>query len=280
MAASDPVGVLRETVGRYLRESFGSYDVDGDGDFAIRRGSTMTWVRPLAWADGQTIVRIWSITNVDVGVDGELTRFLATESGRFVFGGFQLDEERRAVLFGHTLLGDFLSRKELADAVEAVASTADHYDGVIQARFGGRTFSQPAAAPAQPGEAPPLQHAFAALGLVAGVAAAVAAYQLVDDSWWLAAFAFLLANYVVGRALGDLVTDPQKGRRAVYFLLQPVVMVAIVYFAHQAWDRWWLAVLLGLAGGGLLGGAFAANLLPGIHREELADTRTRWRRSL
>ncbi|MEX2644844.1 MAG: hypothetical protein WD249_01150 [Gaiellaceae bacterium] len=279
MAATAPVDVLRGTISRYLQESFGSYDVDADGDFALRRGSTVTWIRPLPWADGQTIVRIWAITNLDVRVDGELTRFLATESGRFVFGGFHLDEERRAVLFGHTLLGDFLSRKELADAVEAVGSTADHYDDQIKARFGGRIFAEPAGTAPVANGGSPAQRAFVALGLVAAVAAGIASYRLIDDSWWLVAFSALLANYVVGRALGDLVTDPQKARRAVYFALQPALMIGIVYFAYQAWERWWLAALLGFVGGGMLGGAFAANLLPGIHREEVADTRGRWRRA-
>jgi hypothetical protein len=212
-------------------------------------------------------------------VSGELARFLATESGKFIFGGFALDEERRNVIFGHTLLGDFLSRKELAEAVEAVSTTADFYDDQIKARFGGRLFSEAAGAAPTPSAGHPAQRIFGLLGLLAGIGAAVAAYQVIDDSWWLVAFAFLLTQYVVGRSLGDLVTDPHKLRRAFYFALQPALSIAIVYFAYQAWERWWLAVLLGFLGGGIVAGAIGAALLPGIHQEEVADTRRRWRTS-
>ncbi|MEX2210520.1 MAG: YbjN domain-containing protein [Gaiellaceae bacterium] len=281
MADTDPVAMLRETLARYLNESFGTVETDSDGDFAVRRGSTVTYVRPVAWAQGQTIVRVWSITNRGVRLDGELARFLATESGKFIFGGFQLDAERQNVLFGHTLLGDFLSRKELSEAIDAVSTTADFYDDQIQARFGGTLFSEPAAsassAPAP--ESHPVHRYFGLLGLAAGIGAAIAAFQLIDDSWWLVAFAFLLTQYVVGRSLGDLATDPHKLRRAFYFALQPALSIAIVYFAYQAWERWWLAVLLGFLGGGILAGAIGAAVLPGIHQDELADTKRRWRTS-
>src|SRR5688572_21245479 len=113
MASTDPVALLRETLERYLEESPLDFTVDADGDFAVPRGSAVTWIRPLEWTDGQTIVRIWSITNAGVRVDGELTRFLAVESGKLELGAFSLDEARSSVLLGHTLLGDFLSRREL-----------------------------------------------------------------------------------------------------------------------------------------------------------------------
>lgn len=274
MAGTGPLEVLRETIARYLKESFGTVETDAEGDFAVKRGSTVTFVRPLDWVNNQTLVRIWAITNREVQVNGELTRFLATESGRLVFGGFQLDEERRNVLFGHTLLGDFMSRKELEEAVEAVASTADFYDDQIKARFGGRLFAGAVGASAA---AHPVHRVFGLLGLVAGAGAGAGAYQLIADSWWLVAFAFLLASYVVSRGLGDLITDPHKGRRALYFALQPTLSIAIVYGAYQAWERWWLAVLLGFVGGGILAGALGAALLPRIHEEELSDTRRRWR---
>jgi hypothetical protein len=146
MATAQPLDVLRQALERYLVESFGDYEQDADGDYVVRRGSAVVYVRPLEWQQGQTLVRIWSVTNIGVRVDGELTRFLATENRSFVFGGFALDESGPAVIFGHTLLGDFLSREEVAQAVAAVAETADEYDDRIRARFGGRLPSQPGSA--------------------------------------------------------------------------------------------------------------------------------------
>jgi hypothetical protein len=277
---TDPVGVLRQTLKRYLEESYGASEVDADQDFIVRRGSTLTYLRPLSWAGGKTVVRIWSITNIGVPVGGDLTRFLATESGKFTFGGFSLDEDRSTVLFGHTLLGDFLSRKELEEAVDAVSSSADAYDDVIKARFGGRLVTEANVATA-PTPAPAgkrgLHRLFALLGVAAAIAAAAAAYRWIDDSWWLTAYAFLLTSYVVSRGVGDLVTDPQKARRAVYFALQPALGTAVLAGTYAAWERWWLAVVLAVVGGGLVAGVVGPLLFPRIHREETADTAQRWR---
>ena len=143
MTGSAPLALLGQTLERYLKDSFAGYEENAEGDFLVRHGSTVTYVRPAEWTDGQTVVRIWATMNLGMRVDGELTRFLATENGQFLFGGFHLDESRPAVVFGHTLLGDFLSRKELEEAVVAVASTADEYDDRIKARFGGRLSSEP-----------------------------------------------------------------------------------------------------------------------------------------
>jgi hypothetical protein len=148
MSGTEPVALLRKAVERYLDDSFGGHELGARGDFLVRRGSTVAYVQPLDWTEDRTLVRIWATTNVGMCVDGELTRFLATENGNFVFGGFYLEEHGPSVVFAHTLLGDFLSRKELEEAVTAVATTADVYDDRIKARFGGRLFSEPEVPPA------------------------------------------------------------------------------------------------------------------------------------
>jgi hypothetical protein len=139
---SGAVGVLRTKVERYLEELYGGYQVDADGDFALGAESARAWVRPVELPGGRTGVRVWSITNVGMRVDDELTRFLATENAKFVFGSLALDEGRPAILFGHTLLGEFLNRRELEVAVDAVVSIADEYDDRIKSRFGGQLFSE------------------------------------------------------------------------------------------------------------------------------------------
>lgn len=143
MDEPEQVAALRRKLERYLEELFGGSQTDPDGDFVIGSGSAPVWIRPIELSGGRTGVRIWSITNVDARVDDELTRFLATENGRLVFGGFQLSEDGSTVAVGHTLLGEFLNRKELEVAVAGVGLTADHYDDVIKERFGGRLFGEP-----------------------------------------------------------------------------------------------------------------------------------------
>lgn len=136
------LAALTSKLERYLEEIFGGFQRDPDGDFVVRSGSAALWIRPFEIEGGRTAVRVWSITNVDVTVDDELTRFIAVENGRLLFGSLQLAEDRPSVLLGHTLLGEFLNRKELEVAVAAVGSTADHYDDLIKARFGGSTFGE------------------------------------------------------------------------------------------------------------------------------------------
>jgi hypothetical protein len=105
-------------------------------------GTAVTWVRPLDWTEGRTLARVWSITNVGVPVDGELTRFLLTANASIVFGGFRLEPAPPSVILVHYLLGDYLNRNELLAAVASVATTADHYGPEIKARFGGRLFNE------------------------------------------------------------------------------------------------------------------------------------------
>ena len=144
MEESEAVATLKQTLQDHLMEAFGTYQVDRDGDFVIQQPgvSAVTYVRPTDWVEGQTLVRVFSFTNVDMRVDQELTKFLVTTNANLIFGAFFLDEDAPRVGFRHTLLGDFLQRKELEVAVRAVVSTAEEYDDQIKERFGGRLFTE------------------------------------------------------------------------------------------------------------------------------------------
>lgn len=143
MAEAEAVAALRRKLERYLGELFDGFEIDPDGDFVIGSGSAAVWLRAIELVGERTGVHIWSITNVDMRVDDELTRFIATENRDLLFGVLHLAEDRPAVALGHTLLGEFLNRKELETAVNAVADAADAYDDRIKARFGGTIFTEP-----------------------------------------------------------------------------------------------------------------------------------------
>lgn len=143
MDESEQVGALRRKLERFLDEISGGSQVDPEGDFVVALGSAQVWIRPFEVPGGRAFVRIWTITNVDVTVDDELTRFIATENGRLDFGVLQLAEDQPVIGVGHTLLGEFLNRKELETAVVAVGETGDRYDDLIKSRFGGRLFTEP-----------------------------------------------------------------------------------------------------------------------------------------
>jgi hypothetical protein len=136
------VEALRERVDRYLDETGLEHSVDDAGDYMIPFGTAVTWVRPMAWKEGRTLVRVWSITNVDLPITPELTRFLVTTNAQLAFGGLHLDPRRPSVIMAHSLLGDYLNRAELQVAIAGVAGTADRFAPEIKQRFGGKLFTE------------------------------------------------------------------------------------------------------------------------------------------
>jgi hypothetical protein len=291
MPGSEALERLRNTVGGFLRASFGDAPADSDGDFVVRRDGAVVWVRlfttgvmesPSGPVEG-TIVLVWAVPNVGMRVDAELTRYLATEAMNLPFGQFELDEQGVATVhLSHALLGEYLSREELEVAVSSVASSVARYGPVIKERFGGVLSSELAmsstgTAPSQPDRTRHVQARFAVIAVLAAIGAAVSAY-LVTSSWALPIFVFLMTLYLVARGVPDVITDPQKLKRALYFLAMPAVAAGVLALAYWWWDRWWLAVLLGFVVGVPLGVAAAVLGFPRIAEEEIADDEERARR--
>jgi hypothetical protein len=136
------VEALRERVDRFLSETPLQFSVDDAGDFMIPYGATVTWLRPIPWKEGRTLLRVWSISNVDMRCDAELTHFLVSTNARLAFGGLHLDEQRPSVILAQSLLGEYLNRAELQVAVAAVAGGADRFGPEIKRRFGGLLFTE------------------------------------------------------------------------------------------------------------------------------------------
>jgi len=134
---AEGIELLRARVEAYLKESHPGVSVDDQGDFALRSGSSVTWVRPDPWEGHRSLARVFSVTNVGVRVDGELTRFLLETNARLPFGGFQLDERRSATIIVHSLLGEYLNPNELHAAILCVSGAAEQFAREIGARFGG-----------------------------------------------------------------------------------------------------------------------------------------------
>jgi hypothetical protein len=143
-----PLTLLRERVEQYLKEGVGAVRHDADGDYSLFCDSARVFICPRVWTDDRTIVRIFSITNVDVAPTPELTEYLSTENFRLTFGHFAYNDAERNIWFIHNLLGDFLDPDELVTAVRMVAGQANQYDDLIREKFGGRLFTEGAAPPA------------------------------------------------------------------------------------------------------------------------------------
>jgi hypothetical protein len=136
------LSLLRERVEEYLEEGFGHFHTDEDGDYNLLHESARVFLCPRTWTDTRTVLRIFSITNVDVPASADLLVWLAGENFHLTFGHFAHKEKDRSVWFIHNLLGDFLDKEELLTAVRMVASQANDYDDRIKEKFGGRLFTE------------------------------------------------------------------------------------------------------------------------------------------
>lgn len=132
---------LRRRVEEDLREEYGAAPTDRSGDFAVALGPATVWVRP-ELIGGRALVRVWSVTNVGMRVDDGLARFLLETNARLPFGGLALDESQPAVVFADDLLGDYLTRAELAMAVAMAAGATAEVGPGIKDRFGGGLFGE------------------------------------------------------------------------------------------------------------------------------------------
>jgi hypothetical protein len=131
---------LREMIEERLAGMFEGYLVDVHGNYILGMGSARIFVVPTWLDEGVTVIRLFAITNLDVPVTPDLTRYLLAANLEFVFGAFALDADAGAVWFNHNLLGEFTAPEEFEQSVAAVAETADRVDLEIKERFGGRLY--------------------------------------------------------------------------------------------------------------------------------------------
>jgi len=173
MANSGDAGALEDRVGGFLRASFGEVRTDPDGNFVVRSEGVLTWIELARGPAEGAEVNVRSIAAVGTSVDDDLRRFLDEEGEGLSVGRFDLSEGRSPgspigmaqVQVVHTLPAASLTRKELADAVDAVATASARYGPIVTERAGGisgdvllGTFGmgpELPAEPRQPAEAPP-----------------------------------------------------------------------------------------------------------------------------
>ena len=138
----EPAGVVkvRELVEEQLTKMFERYLVNEQGNYVLGLDTARVFVVPTWLEDEKTVIRIFAITNMDVPVTAELTKYLLERNLEFVLGAFALDAANGAVWFNHNLLGEHMAAEEFESSLAAVAQTADRFDNEIKERFGGRLY--------------------------------------------------------------------------------------------------------------------------------------------
>jgi hypothetical protein len=143
------VEVTMQKVQRILAAEFNDVMLQEDG-FAIEHGSTRVNVEVLDWGkdpDGNpsSIVQVWAPVSREVKPSPDFFRWAAIEGQKFTFGSVKVleaeDGKECFVMFGHTLLGDYLDPAELVTTVALLASTADDIDDVVHTKFGGKRYT-------------------------------------------------------------------------------------------------------------------------------------------
>ena len=114
---------------------------------------------------------------------------------------------------------------------------------------------------------------FGLISLAAALAGGWYAHER-TSSWALAVFVVVIAGFVLGRGIPDVITDPEKGRRIAFFGLPPVVAVGGLVGAYELWQTWWLAVAIGFVAY-FVGFFIASMALPRIAAEEHMDDLSR-----
>lgn len=146
------VVALREKIESKLASMFERYFVDQHGNYVLGLESARVFIVPTWLESGSTVARVFAITNLDVPVTAELTRYLLAKNLDFVLGSFALDADKGAVWFNRNVLGDHASPEEIEATLAAVAQTANEFDDEIKGRFGGRLYVE---TPAEAIPAPP-----------------------------------------------------------------------------------------------------------------------------
>jgi hypothetical protein len=144
---SQELKVLREKIERCLKEILSGYEVRGEL-YAVRQGSSVTFIRPFDWREGATLVRLYSPVLEKVTKAGNERMFeeFSVLNDRFIFGklywtGTNEDKSIGSIYLEHMLLGEYLDADELKTALFATALTADEIDDELKAKFGGERWS-------------------------------------------------------------------------------------------------------------------------------------------
>jgi len=116
------------------------------------------------------------------------------------------------------------------------------------------------------------------LGLAGGVVAGFYARKA-TSSWFLAIYAFLLVQWLVGLGLGQVLTGAHRVQRTLTYFIPALTATGALYLAQRLWDTWWLSVVLGVFVGGLIGIIAVTLMLPRLFTQEVADSSSSWRMS-
>jgi hypothetical protein len=139
------VAAARAKVQQYLTQNFSNVNVDADGNYSLRNGSSRIFVRI------QTQDHLdWTAVTMEIPLLNKVKEttavfeHIALHADDYIFGHLSATrgDDGLILWFSHSLLGDYLDEAELCRAVGGMLSIADDLDDGLQAEFGGDRFHQ------------------------------------------------------------------------------------------------------------------------------------------
>jgi hypothetical protein len=127
---------LEDTLKREL--GFDSIDRDEDGDIVIPHGSAVVFIHTAD--DDPPRIEIFALLLEDFTMRPEVFAAVNSINRKTPFAKAIVDPDNAVIVLGAELfIFDEISPEQLIATIELVADRADHYDTLLQKRFGGRT---------------------------------------------------------------------------------------------------------------------------------------------
>jgi hypothetical protein len=110
---------------------------DEDGDIPIPCGSAVVFIHP---DDESSCITVFAPLLEDFAMRPEVYESVNTINRKIPFAKAVVDPDiKQIVLVAELHIFDGLSSEQLMATIDLVAETADHYDTLLQKRFGGKT---------------------------------------------------------------------------------------------------------------------------------------------
>ena len=139
------VAATRAKVQQYLTQNFSDVNIDSDGNYSLRSGSTRIFVKVRTHEDG-----VWTWVTLQIPVlfkvdeTPSVFEYVALHSDDYIFGHLSAGrtDDGLMIMYSHSLLGDYLDEEELARAVGGMLYVADNLDDELEKQFGGHRFHE------------------------------------------------------------------------------------------------------------------------------------------
>lgn len=130
---------LDDWIEAVLKDQFGLDEIrrDSDGDIPLPRGSSVLFVRP--HETDSPFLEIFAPLLHGVDLTPEIYEAVNALNLRVPMAKALVVPDSRSVVLTASLLADTLSARELTYALRLVSDAADHFDSILQKRFGGDT---------------------------------------------------------------------------------------------------------------------------------------------